>query len=122
MPINQLWTQCRSRAQVIQHPFDREFIWIDSNYFETLKSEFVLSKNWFHPGVNYRSKHPLRHIHAIEQGSIIHLHLDTGNVSSSLLFVPVHLVCDVFPYVLIAFKTRTSLWKLFVAKNKNTNL
>lgn len=118
MTQTELWQYCTLLADISRKPYDRTFLWISKSSFEKIKPQFSPSRNWFHPGGNYRSRHFWKHIHAIDQGNLVHLHVDTGNVSISPLYAFVHLMYDVIPYCWYALRTRNPIWKLFLPPHK----
>ena len=114
MTYDELWKDCEKHAIVSLHPYDRTFLWVSHEYFALVEAEFERSRNWFHPGNNYRSKHDWKHIHAIEQDEYVHLHTDTGNLTTSFFSLLVHLYYYVLPYWWYSIKMRKQLWKLFL--------
>ncbi len=118
MTYDELWKNCEEHAIASLHPYDREFLWISDEYFARIEADFVRSRNWFHPGNNYRSKHAGKHIHAIEQGRCVHLHTDTGNLTTSPFSLFQHFYFDVIPYCWYSIKMRKQLWKLFLLPDK----
>jgi hypothetical protein len=114
MDIDELWDVCGKNAILSVHPFDRDFIWLTIEAFESLQPYFVESRNWLHPGTNYRSTHSYKHIHAIRQNAHVHMHLDTGNGGFGWRLAVVHVYYDVIPYIWYSLKLRTPLWQLFL--------
>lgn len=85
-----------------EHPFDRDHYWISKEAFESIKSQFKSEVNWIHQGKSYRSKHVMRHVHAIDQGAFVFVHRDNINPTRHLaLFplLPVHICVDLVPFL-----------------------
>jgi len=108
-----IWNYFKENSLTSKKPFDREFVWIDKHTFSKRKSLFKEDLNLLHSGRSYRSGGLLRHIHAVEQGDIIFVHCDFGNVSRSLILGVFHLFLDVIPYIIFSAVTGQKLKDVF---------
>lgn len=118
MTTNELWDYFISKQIHSSTPFDRCFVWISDADFTLVENHFKAETNLFHPGYSLRSKQLWRHVHVLKQGTYIHAHLDTGNVTRSYLLCSVpHLVFDVMPYLTISLRRRVKMASLFTLHN-----
>lgn len=99
MTENKIWSYCLDTKVAFARPFDRDFIWISREDFQQVRGHFVKEMNFLHSGDSFRSNGYLSHIHAVDQGDVVFIHYDTGNLAKFLPLGLVHLVVDVIPYI-----------------------
>jgi hypothetical protein len=115
MSTEELWHHFLDNQITTSHPLDRTFVWIHQSDYAPVAHEFIKDRNLLHPGQNFRSKHPWQHIHVIIQGSVVHAHLDTGNVALSIIKYGLpHLWYDVLPYMFLSLRYRVSIASWFI--------
>jgi len=98
MSTEELWNYFRERKVSSEWRLDREFVWVPIEDFEQVKKHFLGEFNVFQKGISMRSHGLLRHIHAVDQGSHMFIHKDTGNVARFFPLGIVHLLLDVIPH------------------------
>ncbi len=81
-----------------------EFIVIPKNKFKEVQGLFEKHKNLFFKEVEYRSKHFLRHVHAIDFGDVVICHRDFVNhKKTKLIGLILHTILDFIPYIFMSF-------------------
>lgn len=107
-----LFEQLKQKKLWQSNFFSRDLVVIRKKDFDAYKEYFINSKNILNNLSNYRSNHYFRHIHAIDFGEYVQIHMDNGNMSKFLLFAIPHFFFDMIPYFtyhLINFKKPYSL-------------
>ena len=119
MTTDELWQYFKSKQVYSCTPFDREFVWINESDFALIAHNFKIETNLLHPGQSLRSHQAWKHIHILKQDTLIHAHIDTGNVSRSyMLFSLPHFIFDVIPYIYFALHKKVTLSSFFVCPER----
>jgi len=108
-----LWQYFWSKKEIISKPFDRYFIWVTRNDFETARSLFTSEYNLFHPK-SYRSSGYIRHVHAIDEGDYFCIHKDVGNWKRFSPLLIIHFLVDVLPCMIFCFFKKIPIESLTV--------
>jgi hypothetical protein len=105
----ELWSYFSEHKVSSARPFDRDFIWVKKEDFQRVRQNFVKEFNFIHSGESFRSMGLISHIHAVDQGDVVLVHFDIGNVARFFPTSLIHLFADVIPYYVFAWFKRTPL-------------
>lgn len=104
MRVNELWSELSQYKVALNHfPINRELVALPRENFVKYLEYFSESYNPLNAVGNYRTGNRFRHIHAVECGDYVEMHIDYFNPSMSIWLALPHLCFDVAPYFL-------SLW------------
>ena len=107
MTEKQIWKHAFDRKINLNHPFDRDFLWISKENFKEIQRYFSAEFNLLNPkGKSYRTFSFLRHIHAVEKEDYMFMHFDFGNPSRFLPLAIIHFFIDVLPFFVFCLVKR----------------
>lgn len=115
MQIKNLWKEITKYEVECDHFMSRQLVTIPTTDFEQFKKYFDIVKNPLNTFTNYRTDGKFNHIHAIEEGEYVQVHIDHIN-PEFLWLAPFHLFTDMIPYFLDRLLKRRTPYKLYFKK------
>jgi len=122
MNTQQIWKYFLSKKVAETFPFGRHFMWVKKEDFMKIRNMFQKEPNAFHKGSSYRAGLCLKHVHAVDQGNYLFIHLDYGNHKKFLPLVLIHFFVDVLPYFILCSLKRKKLNHYFYFPLENKQL
>lgn len=98
MNLKQIYRELKNKQVFYSSFFGRKLVVVRKADFENYKKYFQDSYNALNKYKNYRTNSIFRHVHAIDFGEYVQIHLDYANVSKSFLLAIPHFIFDMLPY------------------------
>ena len=98
MLVDELFNELRKKEVAINTMFDNwHFVVIPNEHFFVFREHFGKEVK-IGSMSNFRSKHLIRHIHAVQGDTTTEIHIDHGNMYKNPILGIIHLFINVIPY------------------------